>query len=318
MPVTKPLLTPKELADAIGASESSLRRWVDGGGIRMSRTAGGHRRIPIQEAVRFIRETGATLVRPEILGLGDQVVPVRRSAPNAPSDEQALFDALVSGNRRVAKGLILSRYLEGHNLPALFDGPVRGAMKRLGDLWQHEQRGILVEHRGTDICLEALLELRTILPSVPANAPVALGGAPEGDPYLIPSTMAAMVLAEAGYRDINYGGQTPLRLLAEATAEHNAVLVWISATAPLDHRSLRRQIAALGERLAARKCVLAMGGRHAADSVPKGLANVHLTNSMVELSAFAKGILSASRPAEARSRRKTTAQKQPATTARSL
>src|SRR5215211_2356769 len=64
------LLTPKDLADAIGASESSLRRWVDSGRVKMSRTAGGHRRIPLAEAIRFIRETHATVVRPDLLGLG--------------------------------------------------------------------------------------------------------------------------------------------------------------------------------------------------------------------------------------------------------
>ena len=71
----KPLLTPKELADAIGASESSLRRWVDSGQINMSRTAGGHRRIPLAEAIQFIRGIGATVVRPEMLGLAASLQP---------------------------------------------------------------------------------------------------------------------------------------------------------------------------------------------------------------------------------------------------
>jgi len=59
------LLSPRELADALGVSESSLKRWVDAGKITAARTEGGHRRIALQEAVRFIRETGAPLARPE-------------------------------------------------------------------------------------------------------------------------------------------------------------------------------------------------------------------------------------------------------------
>src|SRR6185295_13435922 len=94
--MSKSLLTPRELADAIGASESALRRWVDAGDIHMSRTAGGHRRIPVQEAIRFIRESGATVVRPEILGLAGlesaPMIPPTRA--NAPSTVDALFDAL--------------------------------------------------------------------------------------------------------------------------------------------------------------------------------------------------------------------------------
>jgi len=69
--MSKPLLTPKDLADAIGVSESSMRRWVDSGRLKMTRTAGGHRRIEINEAIRFIRESGTPVVHPEILGLAD-------------------------------------------------------------------------------------------------------------------------------------------------------------------------------------------------------------------------------------------------------
>ena len=65
----KRLLSPKELADAIGVSESSLKRWADAGRLQVARTEGGHRRIPIAEAVRFIRDTGAVVVRPDLLGL---------------------------------------------------------------------------------------------------------------------------------------------------------------------------------------------------------------------------------------------------------
>src|SRR3954468_6725852 len=109
----KPLLTPKELADAIGASESSLRRWVDGGDIRMSRTAGGHRRIPLAEAVRFVRAIGATVVRPDVLGLGD----LRRSRPELVglSDDDKLFESLRTGDADAARGMVVSWYLEGRH-----------------------------------------------------------------------------------------------------------------------------------------------------------------------------------------------------------
>src|SRR3954447_19614353 len=93
----KTLLTPKELAEVIGASESSLRRWVDAGSIRMSRTAGGHRRIPVAEASGFIRESGATVVRPELLGLEElgRAQGAGAAGVVAVPDEQKLFDALV-------------------------------------------------------------------------------------------------------------------------------------------------------------------------------------------------------------------------------
>ncbi|MGB5390214.1 MAG: helix-turn-helix domain-containing protein, partial [Thermoanaerobaculia bacterium] len=67
----KDVLSPKEFAQAIGVSESSIKRWVDSGTIPASKTAGGHRRIAMSEAVRFLRETKTPLLHPDILGLPD-------------------------------------------------------------------------------------------------------------------------------------------------------------------------------------------------------------------------------------------------------
>ena len=50
----KQVLTPKQVADAIGVSEASLKRWCDKGLIPATRTAGGHRRLPISGVVQQV------------------------------------------------------------------------------------------------------------------------------------------------------------------------------------------------------------------------------------------------------------------------
>jgi excisionase family DNA binding protein len=285
------LLTPRELADAIGASESSLRRWIDGGRVKMSRTAGGHRRIPVSEAIRFIRETGATVLRPDLLGLSEATLtatPLRVG-----NHAEQLYRALLDGDRLLARGVMMSWYLRGEPLAALFDGPLRTALHRIGELWSHDERGILIEHRATQICTEAITHLRAAMPPVPAGAtvPVAVGGAPSGDLYSVPSLAAAATLAEAGFRDINYGPNTPLPLLGFAAREQAARLVWVSVSSPGHDERLAHDLASLGGRLAAANAHLVIGGRSAAAHPPAGLKNVHVMNSMAELSAFAKGLL---------------------------
>ena len=76
----KDLVTPKQVAQAIDVSESSLKRWADEGLLLVSKTAGGHRRISITAAIRFIRERQLELVRPDILGLPAKVMPGTTSA----------------------------------------------------------------------------------------------------------------------------------------------------------------------------------------------------------------------------------------------
>jgi excisionase family DNA binding protein len=294
----KSLLTPKELAEVIGASESSLRRWVDGGRIRMSRTAGGHRRIPLAEAIRFIRETGATIVRPELLGLGE--LHGADWGILGKTDDEQLFGALADGDANGARGLILSWYLGGRSLPALFDGPIRAAMHKVGDLWRHDPRGILVEHRATEICASAVDRLRDLIPPPAGRAPLALGGAPAGDPYVLPTRLAGLVLAEAGFRDVNFGPNTPVELLATEAVARKARLVWLSVSAVADERSLRAAVAGLGDSLAGHRIDLVLGGVNAAAVAPPGTTNASLINSMAELAAFARGILGRSKPARPR------------------
>ena len=283
------LLTTNEVAEAIGASESSLRRWTNSGAIRTSRTVGGHRRIPLSEAIRFIRESGATVVRPELLGLSGLATTAGGSGAGAQAVEDAIYQALLGGDARAARGQILGLYLGGMSPAAIFDGPLGRGMHRVGELWQHDARGILVEHRATDICIQAVAHLRQLLPPAAADAPVAVGGAPAGDPYLLPSLMAAAVLADAGYRETNYGAHTPLEGLAGAAAEQNATIVWLSVSTAGQEAELQRGVEQLAKRLQQHAATLVIGGRHAGSIQTRRLPNVHVLQTMAELAAFTRG-----------------------------
>jgi methanogenic corrinoid protein MtbC1 len=258
----------------------------------VSRTAGGHRRIPLADAVQFIRKIGAVVVRPEILRL--PALPGRSddaADPGATADEERLFAALRDGDRDLSRGLILSWYLQGRALHELFDGPVRGAMHRVGELWKHDERGILVEHRATDICLGVITGLRALLPGAASSAPLALGGAPSGDPYQIPSLMAATTLGEAGWRDVNFGANTPLALLADEAAHSGARLVWLSISVVEDAKATRAAIKRLAAGLAARDVELVIGGHASAEVMPRGSSTASTIRSMGELAAFARGLV---------------------------
>ena len=62
-------VSPKQLARAIGVSESSVKRWCDDGVIHTSYTPGGHRKIEIDQVLQFLRNTKHAIADPEILGL---------------------------------------------------------------------------------------------------------------------------------------------------------------------------------------------------------------------------------------------------------
>lgn len=284
----KPSLTPRELAQAIGVSESSVKRWVDDGSIAASKTSGGHRRIPIGEAVRFIRNTQSVLLRPDLLGLSD-VASVADDFPGEGEETEVLFEHLRSGAAEEVKGLVLTLYLNGHSVAEIVDGPIQGSMARIGELWQHRPEGIYLEHRATEIVHQALVRLRTLLARQPSR-PVAVGGAAPGDPYLLPSLGAAIVLEAAGMEAVNLGADLPIEALELAVDQLGASLVWISTSGsriPAETGTLIRQLA---HRLVKRRVPVVVGGRRVAALGLRSGDNLRVAKTLGELEAIAQGM----------------------------
>src|SRR4051794_32611945 len=65
------LLKTRQVAQALGVSVSTVKRWVDLGELNATRTVGKHRLIPVLEALRFARMRGLPHANLELLvGLG--------------------------------------------------------------------------------------------------------------------------------------------------------------------------------------------------------------------------------------------------------
>lgn len=288
-PAGKHFLTPRDLALALGASESSLKRWVDDGDIPASRTAGGHRRIAVADAVRFIRESRLPVLRPDLLGLVE-AAPVASTAGAAPST-QMLVAAMRAGDSNSVQALLVSSFLSGASAAAICDGPVRAALAEIGELWRDGADGIAIEHQAVDACAHALATIRQALPEPAANAPVAIGSAVSRDPYLLPSLAASVVLREVGFRAINLGPDLPVAALLRWIERHRPLLVWRSASIVDDVRELRREIEELEVALASHPTLLVLGGRGlTAMSIPHGERTV-VFGSLSELAGFARGLL---------------------------
>lgn len=236
----KPLVSPRELAEAIGVSESSLKRWADDGRLEFSRTAGGHRRIAIGEAIRFVRSIQAPVVRPELLGLPDLTAGAAR-AVTAENGTASLYQALEQGSVKEVRGMILSWYLSGQSISEIADGPIRTAMQRLGNLWHDDPEGIYIEHRAVDICVQAVQQLRPFAESLDSEW-IALGGTPSGDPYVLPSILAATALSEHGWHTINLGADTPWHSFVDAARRHRPHLVWISVSHMSHPQTVQRDL----------------------------------------------------------------------------
>src|SRR6478752_1466323 len=65
------LLKTRQVAEALGVSVSTIKRWVDSGALRAARTVGNHRLILMSEALRFAKQQGLSQANLELLvGIG--------------------------------------------------------------------------------------------------------------------------------------------------------------------------------------------------------------------------------------------------------
>ncbi len=278
--------SPKELAQVVGVSESSIKRWVDDELIAVTRTAGGHRRIGLREALRFIRSQGMRVQRPDLIGLPDVAglpAEMRQGALTA----DLLFTLLERGAAASVRGVLVQQYLDGTPLAELFDGPVTQALTRVGGLWEQRPDGIYVEHMATALCIEALSQIRLLLPAPGPEAPTAVGGGPSGDPYLLPNLMAAAVLAASGYHEINLGPNTPPVAFMHAVEAQRPALTWISFTAPLDERAVAFQTEHLLDPLAEAGIEVVIGGQQVAHWREKWPGTARQMSSMKDLADHA-------------------------------
>lgn len=283
----KRTLSPKELARAIGASESSVKRWVDDGVIPAARTSGGHRRISLPDAIQFIRDRRAPLVLPELLGL-DANTDWGRSIPERSGEH--LYELLTEGRGVEARGLLMSLFLEGESLATIFDGPVRESLEQIGNLWRDQEDGIFVEHRACGILLEALTQMRLEFLQVPESEVVAVGGAIEGDQSRLPSMMASLVLNSAGFRTVDLGTNTPLHTLLLAMHRHQARLIWLSVNHLEQAEQRNHELALLVSAVEEAGSTLVVGGRSARGlDLPAG-STCYVAERLGELAALARGI----------------------------
>jgi methanogenic corrinoid protein MtbC1 len=261
------LVSPKQAALALGVSEASVKRWCDKGLLLPVRTAGGHRRIAPAEVVRFARESGNPLVRPELVGLPSATT----AGPVA--TERALdeaLDALKEGDEERLVALVTHLFGSGRSATDVCERVLAPALHELGTRWEHGDIEVFEERRACEITQAALHELSRLLPALPRTAPRALGGTLAGDPYTLSSAMCALALRELGWRAENLGAGLPAEQLARAVARRRPTLVWVSVSGGLDTAELAKALRVVAE--AARRCgaSLVLGGRSLPAVAPVG------------------------------------------------
>lgn len=278
------LVSPKQVAQAIGVSESSLKRWCDQGLIKTVRTAGGHRKMQISEVMHFLRGRNQTLVDPEALGLPPAS---ERSELGLTRGRDLLVSALLAGHETQARQIVIGLHLAKHPLCVICDDVIASAFREIGMRWACHEADPYQERRGCEIARQILFDLRRIQ-RVPDPTLLAIGGTIEGDHYVLPSTMAELVLREAGWNARTLGTSLPIPSFIKAIRETNPKLFWLSVSYIQPSVDFLTEFGKLADVCVETGTALVVGGRVLTEAIRQKMSYSSYCDTMRHLDAFAR------------------------------
>ena len=288
----KELMSPKQVALAFGVSETSLKRWCDRGIIPAIRTAGGHRRLPVNGVMQFIRQTGQRVVRPEALGL----------PPSSGQDEfgqerirDLLRMALERGDEEQCRRLMMNLVVDGSRLHEICDLVIAPAFRDIGERWRRGHVEVYQEHRAVEICTRILHDFRLLLPTAAEGAFTAIGSTLDGDPYALASTMVELSLLEAGWSALWYGSGNPAGTLVAAIEETQPRLFWLSVSVIQNVPCFVEQCRRLFEATTAYGGAFVVGGRALVPGIRERIPYSACCDRLEHLMAFVSTLRSAGR-----------------------
>lgn len=290
MPVaTLQNLSPKDMACTIGVSESSLKRWVDEGRLRATRTNGGHRRIPLREAVRFLRRAATDLAQPEMLGLPDLTGDIVHRASRG-LGETILYEAIRRGDGSLARGVVVAEFLLSRMFGQVCDGVMSYALNRLSEEHRAAGDGRPALDRATDILCAAVHQVHGLLEEPGEGAPRAIGcqfsaGIPD-----LAGAMAACVLRECGYADSSIAEDSWRFSSVPGSLNAERDLLWIGVSSPLERPRLEAFLSEFGARLAAGPRLLVCGRGAAGLELSGRFPGVLVAGSYSELQSIARAL----------------------------
>jgi len=275
-----------QVAKALGVSVTTVKRWVDDEILPAHRTVGGHRKLLMTDVLRMIRE--GNFPQADLAQLLPRTSVVETTEPGELCE--TLIRGLESANTELVRSVIHGAYHNGMPLELLADRVISPAMMHIGYAWETGRIGVMHEHRSTQLVVGALYELRAML-RVQVDRekrPVAIGGAPEHDHYILPSLLAELVLLDCGWNAINLGPHTPMSAFQHAIETLYPQLIWISISHLQDAEYFigkYREFQCIAEQA---NIPVTIGGRGLIESVHSAMQYTMHGRGLTDLVTFAK------------------------------
>lgn len=248
------IISTKGVAEVLGVSEATVKRWADAGMLRCFRTRGGHRKFRLRDVRAFLSDEQQ-----------QSATPPPKAAPPVTelNDEQRDARALaLAGDVDALVSLVANQHLRGIRLAQTFDNTIAPAMNDIGESWARGVVSVAQEHVAANAMTDMLARVRPLVESrARPDRGRALCACVGDEHHDIALRMVALVLAEQGYRTSMVGANVPAGDLALMVAGERPVLLALSASACSSPESLRGDLGILASAATAARTKIIVGGQ---------------------------------------------------------
>jgi methanogenic corrinoid protein MtbC1 len=171
-----------------------------------------------------------------------------------------LVGALLEADRDAAVAIALTA-ARGGRVEDVYDA-IQHAMDEVGRRWQSNELTVAQEHAATAVAQHVLARVFGELPRADDGRGRAVIATVPGERHQLGSQIVADSLECDGWAVVYLGADVPADALAEEAAWHEASLVGLSVTTPVNLPALREATGALRDRLGD-ALTIAIGGRAA-------------------------------------------------------
>lgn len=250
-------LTTSQVAELLNVHPSTVKRWCNEDELDFEKTAGGHRRIHLNDAMALARSKKIAN-------------PLDGFAPFEGHVWSAINGVLEDGSYTRVHSLSMGWLLRGKtehihrlflqlgrhtkvSLDQYFDEGIAGFMRDIGEAWRAGQLRVGEEHLLSETLFEVLVQLRAELlqrradpvPGVPR--PVAVVGSMEGDRHSLGGYCTRLILETEGWEVVYLGADVPVEDFASVQKARSASLVGVSFAPPTTAADMRRCVRILSE-----------------------------------------------------------------------
>ena len=266
----------------------------------MVKTVGGHRRITVQEVLRFVREQNHSIVEPQLLALPSTQ---DRKARRIGGCAERLAKGLLAGNEDTCRAIVFDLFIAGQPVSRIFDEVVAPAFRTIGEKWECREAEIWQERSSCQIAIRVLHDLRSKL-TPPKSDRAVLGATIEGDLYSLPGTMAEIVLRSMGWDARLLGQSIPFESMSNAIEQHEPVIFWLSVSHIPSESAFVTGFQRLFQVASDANTAIVVGGRALTPELRSQLRYAAFCDTMQHLEEFARTQLRQSDVPATKSRKK--------------